>query len=69
MNIIEVGDTVRFKGGVTQEQVNWAAADYPSFLIVGRTYTVESVEREAWCTRITLKNKQGKFNTVHFSKV
>ena len=58
MNILEVGDIVRFKGGVTREQVNWASADYPSHLIVGRTYTVASVERESWCTRITLENKQ-----------
>lgn len=66
---IQVGDIVRFKGGVNHEQVKWAGADYPSHLIVGKTYVVESVERESWCTRITLEHKQGTFNSVNFSKV
>ena len=67
--MVQVGDVVRFKGGATIEQSKWAAADYPSFLIVGRTYVVESVEHETWCTRITLENKQGKFNATNFSVV
>ena len=69
MTIFEVGDTVRFKGGATPEQVRWAAADYPSQLTIGETYVIESIERESWCTRIILKGNQGKFNSVNFSKV
>ncbi len=67
--IIEKGDTLRFKGAATVAQAKWAAADYPSNLVVGETYIVEGVERETWCTRVTLQSTQGVFNSVHFSKV
>ena len=67
--IIQEGDTVQFLGGVIPEQVAWASADYPSHLIVGRHYIVDSVDLQPWCTRITLRNKQGTFNLTHFKKV
>ena len=63
---IQVGDRVEFKGGAIEEQARWASTDYPSHLIVGRHYTVESVEVLPWCTRLTLEHKQGTFNSVHF---
>ena len=69
MTIIETGDIVRFKGAATVQQARWANADYPSDLNVGETYVVERVERETWCTRITLQNTTGVFNSVHFSRV
>ena len=58
-----------FKGGAIEEQARWASTEYPSHLIVGKTYVVESVEIMPWCTRITLEHKQSTFNSVHFTHV
>ena len=66
---IQAGDTVMFKGGAIHEQARWASTEYPSHLIVGKHYIVDSVEILPWCTRLTLRNKQGTFNSVHFQQV
>ena len=67
--IIEKGDILRFKGAATVQQARWANADYPSDLSVGKTYVVEDVELETWCTRVVLQDVKGIFNSAHFSKV
>lgn len=65
---MQSGDVVEFKGA-SREQVSWASSDYPSSLIVGRRYVVESVHTYPWFTKITLEHKSGQFNSVHFIKV
>lgn len=62
----EVGDTVTYNGW-TKEQVRWGNNDCPYMLIVGRTYTIESVERRSSHTKVKLKGILGRFNSVHFS--
>ena len=62
------GDVVEFKGK-SRYQVLWASSDSPSHLIVGHRYIVESVNIYPWYTKITLMNKSGQFNSVHFKKV
>ena len=69
MKFLETGDQVEFLGGVIPEQVKFASADYPSDLIVGRIYEIESVDIQKWYTKIRLKNKSGAFNSVHFRVV
>ncbi len=63
---IQTGDTVIFRGGAIPERVKYSGSDYPSSLIIGRTYVVESVEQTSSFTNITLKNTQGKFNSNQF---
>ena len=64
---INTGDTVLFRGGAIPERVKYSGADYPSALIIGRTYVVESVERTNSYTNVTLENTQGKFNIQNFT--
>lgn len=64
--LFQKGDKVQFMGGVIPEQVKFACADYPSHLIVGKTYTIESVDIQKWYTKVRLENKSGAFNSVHF---
>ena len=66
---IQAGDTVMFKGGAMKSRHVGLVQSIPPHLIVGKTYVVESVEILAWCTRLTLRNKQGTFNSVHFTHV
>ena len=66
MRLFQKGDIVEFIGGVIPEQVKFANADYPSHLIVGKTYVVESVDIQNWYTKVRLENKSGAFNSVHF---
>lgn len=66
---IQVGDTVMFNGGAVPEVIRHSQSDYPSHLIVGTTYVVESVEATPSYTNITLQHKQGKFNLKHFQIV
>lgn len=65
---MQSGDIVEFKGA-SRIQVMWASSDYPSDLIIGRRYVVESVHTYPWFTKITLEHKSGQFNSVHFTKV
>lgn len=69
MNKLQVGDKVRFKGGVIPEQVVWANSDYPSNLVIGNVYLIETVNAHPSYTRVTLKNTQGVYNSVHFTKL
>lgn len=69
MRFLKKGDKVEFIGGVIPEQVKFASADYPSDLIIGRIYEVESTDIQKWYTKIKLKNKSGEFNSVHFHVV
>lgn len=67
--MLNTGDRVRYIG-CTDHQVNWGNNDDPrSFLIVGREYIVESVEVHSQHTKISLRNKWGKFNSVCFEFV
>jgi hypothetical protein len=65
---MQSGDVVEYKG-MSREQVTWASSDNPSYLIIGRRYVVRSVQIYPWYTTITLLNKSGQFNSVHFTKV
>jgi hypothetical protein len=65
---MQSGDVVEYKG-MSREQVTWASSDNPSYLIIGRRYVVRSVQIYPWYTKITLLNKSGQFNSVHFTKV
>ena len=67
MRLFQKGDKVRFDGGAIPEQVKFAGADYPSHLIIGKTYVVESVQIEDWYTTVRLEHKSGTFNSVHFT--
>lgn len=59
---VQIGDTVIFRGGVDHGRIKFSGSDYPSDLIIGKTYVVEDVDTTSAYTNITLKNKQGKFN-------
>ena len=63
---IQTGDTVIFRGGTIPDRVKYSGSDYPSDLIIGRTYVVESVEQTSSYTNLTLENTQGKFNSNQF---
>lgn len=64
------GDTVEFVGqSKEQRQFGGGNDDANSFLIVGKTYMVEKVEINKLITRLTLKNKQGRFNSVCFKLI
>ena len=63
---VQSGDTVIFRGGTIPERIKYSGSDYPSHLIIGKTYVVESVEATPEYTNITLANKQGKFNINQF---
>ena len=65
---MQSGDVVEFKGA-SREQVSWASSDNPSHLIIGRRYVVQTVHTYPWYTKITLLNKSGQFNSVHFTKI
>ena len=65
---MQSGDVVEYKG-MSREQVTWASSDNPSYLIIGHRYVVRSVQIYPWYTKITLLNKSGQFNSVHFTKV
>lgn len=69
MKKFQVGDSVRFMGGVIPEQVRWANADYPNDLIIDNVYVVESVDTHPSFTRVTLEGTLGVFNSVHFTKL
>ena len=66
---IQNGDRVEFIGGVIPEQVRWANTDYPTELVIGKHYVVESVSVGRYCTKLVLNNVQGIFNSVHFKHV
>lgn len=69
MRLFQKGDRVEFLGGAFVEQAKFANADFPSFLIVGRIYTVESVDIQNWYTKVRLEHTSGAFNSVHFRLV
>tara|TARA_B100000073_G_scaffold90593_1_gene71441 strand:+ start:2549 stop:2770 length:222 start_codon:yes stop_codon:yes gene_type:complete len=62
---IKKGDAVIFTGQ-SVEQKNWGGHDDASHLVIGKDYIVESVDVHTWHTKITLKNVQGRFNSVCF---
>ena len=66
--MIKSGDVVEYIGAIPQ-QVMWSSTDYPSHLIVGKQYIVKEVKVFPWYTQITICNKSGTFNSVHFKKV
>ena len=64
-----VDDVVVFNGQ-TEEQRRWGGNDDANeFLIVGKEYIVESVVRHTWHTKLKLRNKNGRFNSVCFDLV
>ena len=63
---IQTGDTVIFRGCAIPDRVKYSGSDYPSDLIIGKTYVVESVERTCSYSNLTLEDTQGKFNSRQF---
>ncbi len=63
---IQTGDTVIFRGGAIPDRVKYSGSDYPSDLIIGKTYVVESVERTSSYSNLTLEGTEGKFNSRQF---
>lgn len=63
---IQTGDTVIFRGGAIPDQVKYSGSDYPSNLIIGKTYVVEGVEQTSSYSNLTLQDTQGKFNSNQF---
>ena len=63
---IQTGDTVIFRGGAIPDQVKYSGSDYPSDLIIGKTYVVEGVEQTSSYSNLTLEDTQGKFNSNQF---
>ncbi len=61
------GNVVRFIEH-SEEQVKWANLDDPlkKGLVLNDYYTVDAVQVHSWHTRLTLKEKPGAFNSVHF---
>ena len=66
--MMQPGDCVEYQGA-KRWQTLWASSDYPSHLIVGRRYVVESVHTYPWYTKITLEHKSGQFNSIHFKRL
>ena len=64
--MVQSGDSVQFRGGVIPEQVKWSGADYPSDLVIGQMYVVETADIRFHYTNITLVGVPGKFNLVNF---
>lgn len=67
--LLQPGDKIEYLGGAIKEQALWAGTDFPSSLIVGYHYTIDTVEVYPSYTRVTLRNKAGTFNSVHFRLV
>ena len=65
---MKVGDNVEYLGW-TKEQVAWGNNDCPYMMIVGRVYTIESVDVRSQHTKVTIKGIVGRFNSVHFRVV
>ena len=64
-----VDDVVVFTGQ-SEEQRRWGNNDDANeFLIVGKEYVVESVVRYSQHTKLKLRNKNGRFNSVCFDLV
>jgi hypothetical protein len=63
---LKAGDVVTYNGW-TEEQVKWGGNDCPYMMIVGRQYTIESVDVHSSHTKVTIKGITGRFNSVHFS--
>ena len=70
MSKIDVGDVVQYIG-CSKEQMRWGNNDDPqqSFLILGREYIVTDVDVHSYHTKISVANKQGRFNSVCFKKI
>ena len=63
------GDIVFYRGGATQEQINWGSNDDPrDFLVEGQPYEIIKVDVKSWHTKLTLHQISGTFNSVHFKK-
>ncbi len=63
---IQTGDTVIFRGGAIPDRVKYSGSDYPSDLIIGKTYVVNSVEQTSSYANLTLENTEGMFNSNQF---
>ena len=63
---IQTGDTVIFRGGAIPDRVKYSGSDYPSELVIGNLYVVESVEQTSSYSNLTLVGTEGKFNTNQF---
>ena len=63
---IQTGDTVIFRGGAIPDRVKYSGSDYPSGLVIGNLYVVESVEQTSSYSNLTLVGTEGKFNTNQF---
>ena len=63
---IQTGDTVIFRGGAIPDRVKYSDSDYPSDLVIGNLYVVESVEQTSSYSNLTLVGTEGKFNSNQF---
>ena len=63
---IQTGDTVIFRGGAIPDRVKYSGSDYPSGLVIGNLYVVESVEQTSSYSNLTLVGTEGKFNSNQF---
>ena len=69
MTRFQPDDVVVFTGQ-TDAQRRWGGNDDANeFLIVGREYIVESVVTYSQHTKLKLRNKNGRFNSVCFDLV
>lgn len=62
----EVGDVVTYDN-YHPAIVAWGNNDRPYMLILGRQYTITSVEVRSSHTKVQLKGIIGSFNSAHFS--
>ena len=62
----EVGDVVTYDT-YHDAIVSWGNNDRPYMLILGRQYTIESVDVRRSHTKVQLKGIIGSFNSAHFS--
>ena len=65
---LKTGDTITFRGDAIPQQISWAGTDYPTDLIVGQSYTIETVKVFRQYTHITLNGVGGVYNSTHFIK-
>lgn len=67
--MIEVGDFVKYTG-CSKEQIRWGNNDDPNDqLMINGIYYVTKVDVRSSHTKITLRNIQGRFNSVCFVKM
>ncbi len=62
------GDKVKYIGG-SKEQTRWGGCSDTSKLKEGKIYVVEDATFHSWHTKLSLVDREGKFNSVCFELV